>query len=220
MHLNISLNGEKGRLEIEEFIHKVFANHYGANIQNYLPWLLGIFDQHNELQGALGLKEAYGNRLFLEQYLNDSVEEVASQVINTNINREDIIEVGNLAAVSLGGTRSLIYMLAAFLRGAGYKWVVCTATPLLVKSFERLHIPIYHLADAIYEDLSEGQPSWGSYYRNNPKVFIGNINEGFDVLQKNPNLNQLESTLAWNQAYAKGDLCRVTKNNITSSVVI
>ena len=219
MYLDISLSGEKGRLEIETFIHKVFENQYGANIQSYLPWLLGIYDQSTEIQSALGLRGAYGDHLFLEQYLNENVEEVASQVIGVNVNREDVIEVGNLAAVSLGGARSLIYMLTAFLRGAGYKWVVFTAPPLLVNSFERLNIPLYHLANATSENLSEGQSSWGSYYSNNPKVVIGNVDDGFDVLQKTPNLDQLEAAMVWNQAYAKGYMYRVTKNNITSNIV-
>jgi hypothetical protein len=219
MYLDISLSGEKGRLEKEVFIHKVFENQYDANIQSYLPWLIGIYDQHKEIKSALGLKGAYGDSLFLEQYLNDSVEKVASQVIGVNVNREDVIEVGNLAAASLGGARSLIYMLTAFLRGAGYKWVVFTAPPLLVNSFERLNIPLYHLANATSENLNQDRSTWGSYYSNNPRVVIGNVNNGFNVLQKTPNLDRLEAAMVWNQAYAKGYLCRVTKNNITPNIV-
>lgn len=220
MYLDISLSGEAGRIEMEVFIHKVFADQYGANIQNYLPWLLGIYDQDANIQSALGLKGAYGEHLFLEQYLEDNVEEVASQVVGADVCREDVIEVGNLAAISLGGARSLIYMLTAFLRGAGYKWVVFTAPPLLINSFERLNIPLYHLADATSKNLNQDQSSWGSYYSHNPKVVIGNVENGFDVLQKTPNLDQLEAAMVWNQAYAKGYLYRVTKNNITPDIAV
>ena len=212
MYLDIALSGEKGRDKVEYFIHQVFEDQYGANVQKYLPWLLSISDKNGGIQSALGLRGAYGSTLFLEQYLNNSVEKIASKITNASINREDIIEVGNLAAVSAGGARMLIYTLTAFLRGAGYKWVVFTAPKLLINSFERLGIPLHHLSDAKLDHLINDESDWGNYYDNNPQVVIVNVDNGFEILEKNPNLNQVESAMVWNQAYAKGDMYRISKN--------
>jgi len=220
MYLNIALTGEEYRSEIEDFIHKVFTDQHGANIKNYLPWLLGIYNKNGDIQSALGLKGAQGNPLFLEQYLNSNVEKVASQVIGKSINREDIIEVGNLAAISLGGARVLTYMLTAFLRGAGYKWVVFTAPPLLNNSFKRLGLSLQYLADAKFGDLNNDDSDWGSYYNNNPQVVIGNVDESFEILKKSPNLDQVGAAMVWNQAYAKGWTYRVAQNNLTSGIKV
>ena len=212
MMISIYTNSEKGRDKVEYFVHQVLENQYSANIQNYLPWLFSISDKNGGIQSALGLRGAYGSTLFLEQYLNNSVEKIASKVTNASINREDIIEVGNLAAVSAGGARMLIYTLTAFLRGAGYKWVVFTAPQLLINSFKRLGLDLHYLADAKLDNLTNDKTNWGHYYDSDPQVVIGNVDNSFEILEKNPNLNEVESAMVWNQAYAKGYMYRISKN--------
>ncbi len=219
MDLNVVLNGENKRIEVERFIHNVFLNQYGADVHEFLPWLLSIHDKNGNINSALGLRSAGDDTLFLEQYLNTSIEETASGIIGKDIKREEIIEVGNLAAVSLGGARLLIYMLTAFLRGAGYKWVVFTAPSLLVNSFKRLELPLYHLANATIESLDNNNADWGDYYDHKPQVVIGNVDKGFEVLGGPQNLDRAGAAMVWNQAYSKGYMCRVERNNIIPKMV-
>ena len=220
MDLNIVLESEDNRVEIEHFIQKIFMKQYDANITQYLPWLFSIQNKNEEIQGALSLRGAHGSDLFLEQYLDGSIEKIASNIVGVDIFRDDVIEVGNLAVTSKGGARMLIHMLTAFLRGAGYKWVVFTAPKLLINSFKRLNLPLHHLANAKPGSLIDTESDWGSYYDNNPQVVIGNVNEGFELLNKNPNISQVESAMVWNQAYAKGYMYRVKKNNTPPRIAV
>lgn len=220
MDLDIVLDGENKRAEIEHFIQEMFMKQYSADVKQYLPWLFSVQNQDKEIQGALGLRDAHGSALFLEQYLNNDVEKVASSIVEGEIKRNDIIEVGNLAAASKGGARMLIYTLTAFLRGAGYKWVVFTAPKLLINSFERLGLPLHYLADAKLDCLINDKSDWGNYYDSSPQVVIGNVDKGFELLEKNPDLGQVEVAMVWNQAYAKGYMYRIKKNNIISRIAI
>ncbi len=215
MNLHVVAKNEMDRSELEQFVHDAFADQYGADIQSYLPWLLGIHDQYGELQGALGMRSAHGTPLFLEQYLSDSIENVVSGATGIEVDRREIIEVGNLAATSPGGARLLILTLTAFLRGAGYQWVTFTALPSLINSFRRLGLPLYHLADARPEYLADNDTDWGNYYRGNPHVVAGNVAEGFRVLDKASAIEQLKAALVWNQAYASGYMHRITSQQLT-----
>jgi|GEM_PF-3962897 len=64
----------KDRAEVEAFVADIFANAYGAKIQHFMPHLIALRDENNMLVAAFGLRQAYAEPLFLEQYLDTSVE--------------------------------------------------------------------------------------------------------------------------------------------------
>ena len=87
----------------------------------------------------------------LEQYLEQPIEKVLSVKINyeaSEISRNTIVEVGNLAAHHAGGTRWLIIALTAYLQGAGYDWVAFTSVPSLRNSFRKLGLKLFSLGPA------------------------------------------------------------------------
>ncbi len=184
---SINLNGsaDPGRGEAEGFIHQLFVHAYGADVQHFLPLLMGLRDDSGRLQGALGLQEAATGALFLENYLDDSVELVLSSRIGLRIDRAELVEVGNLAVATPGGSRWLITALTAFLRAADREWVVFTCGPALRNAFTRLGIELLDLGQADAARLPAAEVGrWGSYYRQAPRVLAARVAQSFEQLSR------------------------------------
>lgn len=202
--------GDTRRTEHESFIHDVFARIYQADVRHYMPTLMGLRTEDGDLMAALGLRFGAEGRLFLECYLDAPVEAVMSRsptLAGVTPNRERIVEVGNLAAVSAGGTRSLIIALAAYLQGAAYDWVVFTAVPSLANSFRRLGLGMIELGEARRERLpAEERARWGRYYEGRPRVVAVNVPHTYGVLERTLRLPGPQQTLArvWGSAFAEG----------------
>ena len=198
------------RLELEQFIHKVYSHQYQADIQHFMPILLGLRDHSGGYVAALGMRHADNTPLFLEHYLDQPVEEVLSNTLRAEqgeISRRSIVEVGNLAADHAGGSRWLIVALTAYLQGAGYDWVVFTGVQSLRNSFRKLGLKLFPLAQAELSRLPIAeQTHWGRYYETRPQVMAINVHHTFGVLER---LQRFEQTLAvlkniWQQSFICG----------------
>jgi hypothetical protein len=166
------------RSACEGFIAARFQRAHGARIGHYSPHLLGVRDALGRWRAASGYTPADGRRLFLEQYLDAPVEEVLARHRGRAIERDGIVEVGNLAASSTGMARALIPLLARHLERLGYEWVVFTATRELRNTFARLDLHPVALAPADPARLRERDVDWGRYYDNDPVVMAGRIRHG------------------------------------------
>jgi hypothetical protein len=56
--------GTKQRSELESFISERFSKHYGANIEHFMPFLLGLEGQSGQLEAAVGIRAADAGPLF------------------------------------------------------------------------------------------------------------------------------------------------------------
>jgi len=149
------------RGETEQFIHDRFDFEYDADIRHYMPHLVRISTSEREMVAAVGYRDAACHNLFLEHYLDDPIEVIINQYLNTPIARHEIVEVGNLADAHPGGARAAITALTAYLYGAGFRWVVFTGVAKLRNAFSRLGIDTIHIGDADPSRLdTEEQESW------------------------------------------------------------
>ena len=89
--------------------------------------------------------------------------------------REEIVEVGNLAAFGSASARLLIVALTDLLVARGFRWVVFTGTPALLNSFRRLAPEPLALAPADPARMGEELADWGSYYASRPQLMAGEI---------------------------------------------
>ncbi|BBR54282.1 MULTISPECIES: thermostable hemolysin [Pseudomonas] len=183
-HLTLSLAGEPDRNSIEHFIHQRFASIHHADVHHYLPELLGLSDSHGRLIAAAGMRLAGDGPLFLERYLDEPVEQAASRLAGADVNRQQVVEVGNLAALSAGSARIMIIVVTWLLAARGLEWVAFTGASTLVNSFHRLGLVPTLLADADPDRLNGERDHWGSYYNQHPHVFAGNIGLGHDALMR------------------------------------
>jgi hypothetical protein len=175
--------GMEQRLVAERFISACFKQHYGAEIDHYMPILMSLSDQHQRLKAVLGFRHADHEPLFLESYLDQPVEQLLATRLKLPVDRSCLVEVGNLAIASAGGGRWLITALTAYLSTTGAQWALFTIGSVLHNAFKRLGLELIELAEARRESLPiEEQARWGSYYEQRPKVMAGNIAHGNEVL--------------------------------------
>ena len=171
------------RAEVEQFVAQAYARHYGAVLNHFLPSLLCLRDGSGQLSAALGFRGALGAPMFLEHYLETSVDCALARQINRPCDRRGIVEVGNLASRSAGGTRALITALTGYLKGAGHDWAVFTAVASLRNSFQRLGIELLTLDRARIERLPlPDQAHWGTYYDTDPLVVVANVHQSYAAL--------------------------------------
>ncbi len=172
------------RAEVEAFIAGVYAEKYGAQLRSFLPQLLAFRRADGELQAAVGMRRAKDGPLFVEQYLDASAEHTIAVSRGLLARREELVEVGNFAAISPGDARELIVQLTGILHAAGARWVLFAATRQLRNAFDRLHLRTVELAPARRERLAGDTTHWGSYYEANPCVLFGDIAAGHDYLRR------------------------------------
>lgn len=172
------------RRALEHFIRERFAVHYGARVRHFMPCLLGLDAADGTLVGAVGLRAAEGQALFLERYLDLPIEQVLAARFGRAIARRQIVEVGNFAAAGAGAARQMIVALTEWLAALGFRWVVFTGTRALVNSFGRLGLPLQALGAAEPQRLGAEARDWGSYYDTRPMVMVGEIADGQRRLQR------------------------------------
>ncbi|MBF7729380.1 thermostable hemolysin [Pseudomonas sp. N040] len=182
LHLVKQNSGHKSRIAVEDFIRERFFEHYGAHIQHFMPCLLALVDSAGTLRGAVGLRSAASGPLFLERYLERPIEQEIALRNGRVLNRNEIVEVGNLGTLAPGSARLLIVALTELLVAQGFRWISFTGTPMLINSFQRLGLSPLSLGEASPQCLGEEQADWGSYYATKPQVMAGDIMGGHQRL--------------------------------------
>lgn len=174
------------RAEVEVFITDKFRDSYGAEVHEFMPLLLSMSCLERRT-GAIGMRKAAGNPLFLERYLDGNIETVMSDELDTPVNRVEIVEIGNLVAGRKGPSQFIFMMAMTALYEAGYKWITFTATRTLANNLDKLGFPMTRLAEASIDRLSEEEAQeWGSYYQTQPQVYAGSLAAATAIARKRP----------------------------------
>ncbi len=171
------------RSAIESYIAEQFYKEHGARLLHFMPQLLAMKGE-NGFCGAVGIRNAKHAPLFLEQYLDKAVEQEISSIFQLQIQRDDVVEIGNLVDTLRGGSYLLFVVLASILYEAGYRWVVCTATRHVEHLLHKMEFESHVLCEAKPEKLQESADDWGSYYTHKPRVLVGDIRTSWQAMQK------------------------------------
>ncbi len=163
------------RQSLEAFIAQVFSKTYGATVSHFAHTLLGWKDKTGQWVAALGYTPAENQPLFVESYGGKPMETQVSERLGSALNRQTLVEVGNLAATSAGAARMLIANAVIHLHRMGFSWVVFTATRALLNSFDRLEVKAFELGAADPARLPDRGQSWGTYYNSRPSIMSGSI---------------------------------------------
>jgi hypothetical protein len=180
-------SGHPARNHLESFISQIFKKYYNAEIDQFYPNLLSIESDNREIKAVAGVRCASKEALFSEYYLSQPLEHGLKCLYGKNIERHQVVEVGNLAPANVGQMRWLIASITGFLYSAGYRYIVFTAVPGVYNAFKRMDIPLRIMADARQSCLPESlQNKWGpEYYQSGPKVLAGDIANGFNIVKEN-----------------------------------
>jgi len=180
------------REELQEFIADRFATVHGARVSHFLPLFLSMSEQL-ATHGVVGLQPGFAGELFLEHYLQQPIEQAIATAVERPIDRDSVIEIGNLAVDSCGRGFMLFVVMTCVLELAGYQWMVFTATDEVEKLIRRLGFTPTYLGTANAEALGEAGKEWGQYYAHNPKVMVGRLAQANAVARSNPRLNAILS---------------------------
>ncbi|MGQ7243406.1 thermostable hemolysin [Salinicola sp. V024] len=162
------------RATLEHFIADTYWQQHGASIAHFAPRLYGLWEQ-DQLQAAVGVRRADASPLFLEHYLETPIEQALSDVLETQVDRMALAEIGNLAARRPGMTVPLIRALIASLVAEECRWLAFTATATVRNGFRRLGLDVHRLAAADPTRLGTAQGDWGNYYLHRPWVMGGDL---------------------------------------------
>jgi len=167
------------------FVRDVFARAYGADVRSFMPRFVRARSRDGQLRAVMGYRDAVSGPLYLENYMDESIEEAISRYLGEKVSRSEIVEVGNLAEVTPGDARMVIIGATAYFHNAGYRWVVFTGVTRLRNAFVRLGMSPKQLIEADKRRLPAGEvEQWGTYYDGDPVVCFGSIQEGHDNLQE------------------------------------
>lgn len=172
-HFDVRLSGRDAadRAEIEQFIHGIFYQVCGAKVRFFLPTLISLRDQDGKLLAACGIHNAGVERLFLENYTDQPVEQVLSEKVGEPVERSDIVEIGNFSVADSGMARVLIETIFDQLQATSKQWAVFTTVQLLYNSIIKRKIFPTILCEANINKLPpEERSEWGSYYQQRPQV--------------------------------------------------
>lgn len=192
IRFDLSRKNSNNRNDVENYIAEQFYKEHGAKLMHFMPCLLTMHCEDN-LSGAVGIRNAKKEPLFLEQYLDKSAEQQISSLFQQPVSRDDIVEIGNLVATRRGGSYLLFVILASVLYEAGYRWVICTATNHVEHIIRKMKFESDVLCEAKPEKLKENADIWGSYYANKPRVLVGDIRKAYQEIQNSPLLKAMIS---------------------------
>jgi hypothetical protein len=173
-----------GRKRIEQFIADRFLVAHGAHLHQFMPLLVALESATGEVLAVAGVRSAQLEPLFLEHYLNAPVERIIAQRLQVDSHRQDVVEVGNLAAVRPGSGRYLFAALTDLLVGWNFRWLACTGVAGVVNVLRRLGIDPVCVAPALPDKIPGGAAGWGNYYDKQPQVMVGEIQRGRRLVEK------------------------------------
>ncbi len=153
-----------GRNAVELFIQQRFAEVYSADIQQFMPVLVALHDERGHVCAAAGYRSARTHKLFIEQYLDQQIENDISEKLAQPVTRQAIAEVGNLAAVSSGATRLLISHMWPLLRNEGIHFIAFNGTRAVINAFRRMCVTPTAIKPAEKSRLGDAAARWGRYY--------------------------------------------------------
>jgi hypothetical protein len=182
LKFNEFAQGDAGRLPVEQHIFDAYQNSFSASLVHFMPTLVSANLPGQTSHLFFGLSDAEKHRLFLENYLTESIEQVLSRVANIRIERRSIVEIGNLAFANTSTIREDFIAIAHYCYELGYQYVVCTATRMLRLVFSKAGIKPIFLGDACLDEVPLDGTHWGVYYENAPQIIGGNIFLGIEHL--------------------------------------
>ena len=177
------------RADVEAFIHAVYRERYGADVNRFAPVLVSIADDDGEIIAAAGYRSGDDGPLFLERYLAAPIETYLVEGPSVLPERSRLVEVGHLAATRTGAGRRLILLLGPHLAGLGFQWVIGTLTQELRQLFFRLGVVPLSLAEADPAVLGAEIARWGSYYDHRPVVLAGRIDLALQAFARREHLS-------------------------------
>ena len=167
-----------------DMIQTQYRKHFSCQLQHSMPYSLSQLDPgQNQILACTGYQPASEGALFLEQYLDESVEDSLQRLTNEYVSREEIVEIGSFAVSHKRHALPFMLLLAPTLADLGFKTVVCTVTRPMQSCLRKLGIVSTLVADADPARVDMRNNAWGTYYDLKPVVLAGDIGINIDKIR-------------------------------------
>lgn len=170
------------RQDAEDYVARCFARAYGADVTQFAPLLLTL-QCAGRISGVAGVRPAGAQQTFVENYIDEPIEKLASRMLGTKVHRHDIAEVGNLASLQPGACQVINIVLAASLLRAGFRYAVLVSTAQLEKILRKQNFSLIRAGAADPARLGAAADKWGSYYSTEPQILFVNLEATVDTLE-------------------------------------
>ena len=140
-----------------------------------MPTLLLLTGAHGELAAVAGFRCAAHEPLFLERYLPVPIEQALAPLKGVRVQRAEIVEVGNFAALDSRRAKILMSFMPAFFLEVRARWLVFTATAAIRGILSAMGGHCMEVGTADGACVSGGADEWGRYYSNDPRVMAGHL---------------------------------------------
>lgn len=175
--------GDATRPEVERCIADKFAQVHGAKITHFSKHLISLTcEQH--LCAAVGLSPAAGGQLFAERYLDAPIQTVIANATGQSVERQDVLEIGNLVSSWKGSSLMLFVFLGELMHELATTWVVFTAIPEVQRLLAKLEFTPTVITHADPKYIADANRNWGSYYQKSPQVVFGEIQPAVAIARR------------------------------------
>ena len=176
--LMIATPGDHRFLDATELTREQYREHFNCELAHVYPKVFCLY-KNDELVACCGYRAADQESLFLEQYLDLSIEQQISRETGKPLDRSTIVEIGGLAVTNKAEAFVFMMKLAPAFQSLGFTFATCTVTRPVRRCLQKLGIESYLLANADPTRVSDDS-DWGRYYDTNPVVLAGEIQPAID----------------------------------------
>lgn len=180
---NVARGDTPERHALESFIRDKYRKVHQASVSTFSSTLFAGY-VGTEMQVVIGLEHLNKTQAFLEQYLDEPIERILGKLSATEVSRDKMVEIGNLAAVDMGKAKLMVAFLVFHLAQQQIGWAVCTGTTAVRYVLQQMGLHFQVLEKANPEVLGEAQRLWGSYYQQKPYVLAIDVAEALKVTRQ------------------------------------
>ncbi|MBL6688983.1 MAG: thermostable hemolysin [Pseudomonadales bacterium] len=160
-----------------QFTRESYEKRLGCELEAFFPRIF-VLSSEDGILGVCGIRAADDETLFLEQYLDEPIQQHLEDTC-----RGAIVELGGFAARSRFEALLLMGYLAQTLSDEGYKKVACTANLPVRQCLRKLGVPFIEISAADPRRV-QAADKWGDYYQTSPLVLVGDIGGGLDAIRQ------------------------------------
>lgn len=171
------------RRALEHFIREKYRQIHQACVSTFSSTLFAGY-HGAKMQVVIGMEHLHQAHAFLEQYLDEPIEHILGQLSQTELSRDKIVEIGNLAAVDMNQAKLMVAFLVFHLSRQQIAWAVCTGTAAVRYVLQQMGLHFHVLEKADPEVLGEAQRLWGSYYQQKPYVLAIDVAAALKVTRQ------------------------------------
>ena len=183
LHIHAVQVGQPERKQVEAFISTKYQEMHKATLSHYSSTLfVGEFQHQTHV--AIGIEPLKSHQAFLEQYLVQPIEQTLTKMIQRDVARDKIVEIGNLASQNMEYAKMIVAFLVFYLTVAEVEWAVCTGTIAVRYVLQQMGLHFHVLEKANPEVLGEAKKQWGNYYQQKPLVLAINVADALAVTQQ------------------------------------